>query len=31
MINSLKVIMDKLFQTIVISDMMWHNDVANII
>jgi len=31
MINCPKIIMDELFKTIVIKDMMWHNDVINII
>jgi hypothetical protein len=31
MTNSPQVIMDKSFKTIVIYDMMWHNDVAIII
>ncbi len=29
MINNPKVIMDKLFKTIVILDRMWHNDVVD--
>jgi hypothetical protein len=31
MFNSLQVIANKWFKTLVIYDMMWHNDVANII
>jgi hypothetical protein len=31
MTNSPQVITDELFKTIVIYDMMWHNDVANVI
>ncbi len=31
MINNPQVIMDESFKKIVIYDMMWHNDVTNII